>query len=89
MTSIRVSIASFFQHSFAQFCIATKKILCESHNSLGVGECYYDLLKLIYKKLKLENPDLDKNVTLSIALHGLNSTENTEKLVPTLLVFGS
>ena len=67
----------------------TIEIPCESHSSLGPGERYHAPLKRIYNKLKEEEPGLSNELTLSIAVNGMNMTANTEGLIPTLLVFGT
>ena len=43
----------------------------------------------MYKKIKHEIPKIDNKLALSIAVHGLNNTENPEGLIPALLVFGN
>ena len=81
--------AKFFEKACAEFGIITKEIPSEAHNAIGPGERYDKLLKLIYNKLKDENPDMGNDLRLSIANHALNITANAEGLVPTLLVFGT
>ena len=79
--------SEFFRNSFRQFGIIAKEIPCESRNSLGPGERYHAPLCRLHKKFKIENPQLDNDVALSIAVHGLDNTANPEGLIPALLVF--
>ncbi len=58
-----------------EFGVVPKEIPCESHNSMGAGERYHSPLRRIYKKLKIEYPNLDNKTTLALAVHGLNNTE--------------
>ena len=80
--------SEFFQNSKREFGIIAKAIPCESQNSFGPRERYHAPLRRIYKKLKIENSQLDNDVALSIAVHGLNNTDNLEDLIPTSLVLG-
>ena len=75
------------ENFFAKFGVITRSILCESHNSLGVGERYHAPLRKIYKKFKEEQSRLESSVALSIAVNALNNTANPEGLIPSLLVF--
>ena len=88
MILVNVSLVNFSKKSCKNFGIILKEIPCESHNSMGPGERYHAPLRRIYKKLKMENPKLDNETCLSIAVHGLNNTANPQGLIPTLLVFG-
>ncbi len=78
--------SDLFQKTCVEFGVITKKIPCESHNSLGPGERYHAPLKTAYKKLEEENPEMANELRLSIGVHELNNTANPEGLVPTLLV---
>ncbi len=66
-----------------------KEIPRESHNSMGAGERHHAPLRRIYKKLKVEYPNLDNPRTLALAVHELNNTAIPEGLIFTLLVFGT
>ena len=60
----------------------------ESHNSLGVGERYHARLRRFYRKVKLEFPQLSKDIILRLAVKAMNDTMGENGLVPSLLVFG-
>lgn len=66
-------IGDFFPNTCAKFGIISKASPTESQNSLCPGERYHAPLGKIYKKIKLEFPALDENVSLSVAVRGLNS----------------
>ncbi len=80
-------ISEFFKNNCIEFGIIPKEIPCESHNSMSVGERYYSPQRRIYKKLKIEYPNLDNPTTLALAVRGLNNTANPEGLIPALLGF--
>jgi len=60
----------------------------ESHNSIGNGERYHAPLRRIFNKVKYENPKMDRNVALKLAVKACNDTLGPEGLVPSVLVFG-
>lgn len=60
----------------------------EHHNALGVGERYHAYLRRVYDKVRLEDPSLDRELSLAIANKAVNDTAGPRGLVPTLLVFG-
>jgi hypothetical protein len=61
----------------------------ESHNSLTVGERYYDPLRRINRKVRHDFHNLSESLALSLANKAMNDTMGPEGLVPTLLVFGA
>ncbi len=79
----------FFSSTCVKFGIIQKSTLTEFHNSSEAVERYHASLRKIYKNIRLEYPDLDKKVALSVANYGLNVTVNSEGLIPIILVFGS
>ena len=60
----------------------------ESHNSLGVGEKYHAPLRRVYRKIRNEEPKLEKSTVLQLANKAINDTMGPEGLVPSLLDFG-
>lgn len=60
----------------------------ESHNSIGLGEKMHDPLKRVYKKIKIQDPDLDRVEALRFATKAVNDTIGINGLVPSYLVFG-
>lgn len=60
----------------------------EAHNALGVGERYHAYLRGIYRRVRMENGSLPKEVTLSLAVAAMNQTAGPRGLSPTLLVLG-
>ncbi|PXF45776.1 hypothetical protein BWQ96_04443 [Gracilariopsis chorda] len=61
----------------------------ESHNSLRLGERYYEPLRRIYRKLRHDGPELDKAGIFRLALKAMSDTVGPEDVVPSYLVFGS
>ncbi len=86
---VKCFTSDFFQNACSKFGVINKEVPCESHNSLGSGERYHAPLRRIYMKWKLENTLMHHDVTLSVAVHGLNNTANPKGLIPNLLVFGT
>ena len=61
----------------------------EQHNSLGSGETYHHPLRRVLRKLTFENPQVEFEVLLQIAVYAINTSANPYGLIPCLLVFGS
>ena len=83
------STVIFFSSTRVKFGIIQKPTPTKSHNSLGAREQYYAPLRKIYKKIRIEHPDLDKEVALNVANHRINVTADSEGLIPSLLVSGA
>lgn len=79
----------FLRNAWVQFCTISKDTPYESHNSLGAGGINHALLRRIYIKLKDESPNMDNHVSVLTAVHGLNNTANEDRLIYTLLAFGT
>jgi hypothetical protein len=60
----------------------------EAHNSLGIGERLHGPLRRIYRKVKMTNPDIERNLCLRLTFKSMNDTIGEDLLVPSLLVFG-
>jgi hypothetical protein len=91
--SITVDSDSVFSSAvFAQTCaaheITMKTTGVESHSSHGVGERCHDPLRPIYRKIREENPGVERQVLLQCAVFAMNSTLGPDGLVPILLVYG-
>lgn len=69
--------------------MSSKEIRCESRNSLGTDGRYRAPLRRIYKKLKIEQPNIENSIALLIGVHGIKNTANHRGIIPTLLAFGS
>lgn len=59
------------------------------HNGISIYERYHAPLRTIYRKVRLECPDLDKNLALQTILKALNDVLGPKGLVPSYLVFGT
>jgi hypothetical protein len=86
---------NFLSTKFRQYAkllaIKVREILVKAHNSISKVERYYILLRRLYEILQgeLQNEKLDKEVILQIAVKAINDIARPDKLMPTLLVFGS
>jgi hypothetical protein len=82
----------FNTEAFVQTCAAHEINMrttgVESHSSLGVGERYHAPLRRIYRKLREENPGVQKEVLLQCTVFPMNFTLGPDGLVPMLLVYG-
>ena len=46
----------------------------ESHNSLGAGETYHAILRVVYQKTRRDHPTVTCDVTLALTVKAINST---------------
>ena len=60
----------------------------ESHNAINVGERYHSYLRKLYNKIEATNRCMVPDNILSIAVRAMNDTAGTDRLGPTLLIFG-
>ena len=60
----------------------------ESHNSLGIGERYYDPLRNSFLKLREDHPNLKRDVLLAISTKAANDTLGPDGIVLSALVLG-
>ena len=82
-------ISKEFKKYTSTIDICTKAVLVEAYNTISIVEQYYRLLRYIYQIITVEIPDIDKDIVLQIAFKAINDITNPDKLVPTLLVFGT
>jgi hypothetical protein len=70
--------------------IKVKEVPVKAHNSVGLVEQYYALLRQAYKILKEELKDehIDKEMILQMAVKAVNNLAGPDGIVLTLLVFG-
>jgi hypothetical protein len=64
-------------------------VLVKAHNSIGIVERYYGLIRRVYQIIISEIPELDKDIALQIAFKAINDLAGPDGLVLTLLVFGA
>jgi len=60
----------------------------ESHNSLGVGERYHDVLRNAFRRVQVNHPDVPPEVALVLTVAAMNQMVGPHGLVPIMLVFG-
>lgn len=53
-----------------------------------MGERYHAYLRAVYRKVRMEHPELDQGAVLALSTAGMNQTARPGGLIPTLLVFG-
>jgi hypothetical protein len=70
--------------------IEVKEVPVEAHNSVGLIERYYALLRRAYEILKAELKDehIDREMILQMAVKAVNDSAGPDGIVLTLLVFG-
>lgn len=61
----------------------------ESHSALGEGECYHSFLRLTYRKVKEEFPDIEREHAVQLAVKAMNDTAGVNGISPTMIVFGA
>ena len=69
--------------------ITTKTVLVEVYWLIGKVECYYIVLCCAYQIIFKELPDLDKEIALQMAIKAINNIVGLNRLISTLLVFGT
>ena len=69
--------------------ITTKTVPVEAHWSIRKVKCYYIVLHRAYQIISKELPNLDKEIALQIAIKAVNNTTGLNRLILTLLVFGT
>ena len=60
----------------------------QHHNGIGLCERYHGPLRTIFRRIRKECPDIDKDLALKSAVKAMNDTVGPEGLVPSLLAFG-
>jgi hypothetical protein len=83
--------ATEFKQLASSMSIKVKKVPVKAHNSVGLVERYHAPLRRVYKILKaeLKNKHIDKEMILQIAVKAVNDSAGPDRIVLTLLVFGS
>lgn len=71
--------------------IKVKEAPVEAHNSVGKVEGYHAPLRRAYEILReeLKDENIDKEMTLQMAVKAVNDSAGPDGIVPTLLVFGA
>jgi hypothetical protein len=71
--------------------IKVKKVLVKAYNSVGLIERYHAPLRRAYEILKTELKDkhINKKMILQMTVKAVNNSARPDKIVPTLLIFGS
>ena len=60
----------------------------QSHDSVSVGERYHKPLRDTYRKLKIDQQSMQRQLLLALAVKAMNDTLGPERIVPSALVFG-
>ena len=69
--------------------ITTKTVLVEAYWLIRKVEYYYTVLCCAYQIISKELPDLDKEITLQMAVKAVNNIAGLNRLVLIFLVFGA
>jgi hypothetical protein len=80
-----------FKQLVSSMLIKVKKVLVKAYNNVGLIERYHALLRYVYKILKteLKNEHINKEIILQMAVKAVNDLAKLDRIVLTLLVFGS
>jgi hypothetical protein len=80
-----------FKQLASSILIEVKEVPVKAHNSVGLVERYHAPLGRAYKIIKkeLKNKHINKKIILQIAIKAVNDSAGPDRIVPTLLVFGS
>jgi hypothetical protein len=83
--------ATKFKQLVFSMLIKVKEVPVKAYNSVGLVERYYALLRRAYEILKAELKDkhINKEIILQMAVKAVNDSARPDKIVLTLLVFGS
>lgn len=60
----------------------------ENHNSIGIGERYHAPIRRIFRFIRAQNPRLDSEISLRLAVKAANDTLGPKGQVPAKLVYG-
>lgn len=60
----------------------------ESHNSLGSGDTYHAMIRVIYNKVSMDYSSSSPQIRLAMIIMAMNDNSGPQGLVPSLLVFG-
>lgn len=71
------------------FGIQLQLPVVEIPNSIGVGERYHEPLRRVFRKLRLEHPDTDREMILRYAVKGINYSVVPDGFVPAYLIYGT
>ena len=64
-------------------------MLIEAHNSVGIVERYYSLIRRAYLIITTEISSLEKDIVLQIAFKAINDSAGLNGLILILLVYGA
>jgi hypothetical protein len=83
--------ATEFKQLVSSMLIKVKEVLVKAYNSVGLIEQYHALLRRAYKilKEKLKDEHINKEMILQMAVKTVNDLARPDRIVSTLLVFGS
>jgi hypothetical protein len=80
-----------FKQLISSMLIKVKEVPVKAYNNVGLIERYHALLRCAYEIIKkeLKNEHINKEMILQIAVKAVNDSARPDRIVPTLLVFGS
>lgn len=80
-----------FRQYARSMAISIKEVPVEAHNSVGKVERYHAPLRRAYEIIRSElaSDQIDKDMSLQMAVKAINDSAGLDGIVPTLLVFGA
>ena len=60
----------------------------EAHSSLRIGERYHEPILSTFRTMRIDYPNVDKELLLQLAVKAMNDSLGPEGLIPSSLVFG-
>lgn len=78
-----------FKDSAKSLGICVEIVPTDAHFKVGLIERYHKIVRDVYGKLKIDTPDMSRELRLSMTFRCINDTAGFDGIVPTLLVFVS
>lgn len=79
--------SSLFREHGTGMCTRVHEVPTEAHHTIGVVERQHGILRTIYNKLRLDEPDINKKERLLLTFRCVNDAPGPGGISPTLLVY--
>jgi hypothetical protein len=78
-----------FELALSYHVVKQQYAAVESRHSLGANERAHAVLRRVYLKTRLDNPNISQQLAIAYSQKAINKTIGTDGIIPTLLVYGS